>query len=345
MYRIMIGTWRRMRQQNNAENCPPDGNSELWVAGGNRKTKAPFCRAPSGRAVPADIAITQIGHNGDVNGGFSENADAIEEDCPPPEEYSYIIKVVLQNFLYHQHVSVSVIPQINCIEGASGSGKRAVLKAIASAPDAGTGREYIGPTRNSCSVAMAFVQGLDDRCPPRGGTVGDSVVIKRTVAKAGRGSRMNLKILNFLTRKTLSTLETYLTVFVQYLNFQVNNPLVLMTQEISTKFFRHDQGIGIRKPLRAASRSFTHVQGLDLGPDPEEGRASAFVFIPSAAWRHPKFGIPSSGFAHFHGFWVFHRLFYSVFPGYYNGLNHASFHPKKHVFSSLKNWQTIALIT
>ena len=40
---------------------------------------------------------------------------------------------------------------------------------------------------------------------------------------------------------------------------------------------------------------------------------AARVFSPAAAVRHPKFGIPVGGFAYYCGFWVFHRLFYSLF--------------------------------
>ena len=64
-------------------------------------------------------------------------------------------------------------------------------------------------------------------------------------------------------------------------------------------------------------------------------RARGSNLYPAAAARHSKFAIPIGGFHHFClGFWVFHRLFYSVFPGLCIGHDRASFDPTKPNFSN-----------
>jgi len=72
------------------------------------------------------------------------------------------------------------------------------------------------------------------------------------------------------------------------------------------------------------------------------GRAAARGFSPAAAARHSKSRIPSGGFAHFYGSWVFHMMFYSLFPSPYKCVDDAPFHPKKHAFlkNLLKNSST-----
>ena len=73
-----------------------------------------------------------------------------------------------------------------------------------------------------------------------------------------------------------------------------------------------------------------------------ERRAAARGFSRAAAARYPKSGIPSGGFAHFYGSWVFHMMFYSLFPSPYKCVDDAPFHPKKHAFlkNLLKNSST-----
>ena len=64
-------------------------------------------------------------------------------------------------------------------------------------------------------------------------------------------------------------------------------------------------------------------------------RARGSNLYPAAAACHSKFAIPIGGFHHFClGFWVFHRLFYSVFPGLCIGHDRASFDPTKPNFSN-----------
>jgi chromosome segregation ATPase len=142
----------------------------------------------------------------------------------------------------HANFTTKFIPEINFIGGENGTGKSAVLTALAFGLGARaevTGRgnnvkEFIGPHDDRTIVTVHIVQPKSDPFKTKlpGGVLSDTFLVERTVTKAGLST---IKILD-TQRKTLSTKKEHLDDIKRHLNLQVDNPAVLMTQKTSKEF-------------------------------------------------------------------------------------------------------------
>ena len=158
------------------------------------------------------------------------------------EDYPYVSKINLKNFMCHANFTAEFIPEINFIGGENGTGKSSVLTALAFGLGARaevTGRgtsvkDFIGTHDDRTIVTVHIVQSKSDPDRTRlpGGVLSETFLVERTVTKTGNSS---IKIMD-TQRKTLSTKKEHLDAIKKHLNLQVDNPAVVMTQKTSKEF-------------------------------------------------------------------------------------------------------------
>ncbi|KAG9122629.1 Structural maintenance of chromosomes protein 6, partial [Ceratobasidium sp. 392] len=137
--------------------------------------------------------------------------------------------------------SISFGPQINFVIGHNGSGKSAVLSAIAIAlggRTASTGRgtglkSFIKEGQNAAEVIIILKnQGIDAYRPD---VYGSSIKITRRFTDKGSSS-YTIKGAKDKFKKTISTKKEELTNITDHMNLQVDNPVVVLTQDTSRQF-------------------------------------------------------------------------------------------------------------
>ncbi|KAG8689608.1 Structural maintenance of chromosomes protein 6 [Ceratobasidium sp. 423] len=156
-------------------------------------------------------------------------------------EYGIIEKIELVNFMCHSRTTVSFGPQINFVIGHNGSGKSAVLSGIAIAlggRSASTGRgtglkSFIKEGEGVAEVNITLKnEGLDAYRPD---VYGDSIRITRRFTDKGSSSYL-IKGAKDKYKKTMSNKREELTNITDHMNLQVDNPVVVLTQDTSRQF-------------------------------------------------------------------------------------------------------------
>ncbi|KAF8305164.1 P-loop containing nucleoside triphosphate hydrolase protein [Clavulina sp. PMI_390] len=160
-------------------------------------------------------------------------------------EMGIIQQVDLVNFLCHRNLTVKLIPQINFITGHNGSGKSAVLTAIAvglggkaTSTGRGTGlKSFIKEGETAGEVTIRLKNEGAEAIDPH--IYGKSIIITRHFNVSGASG---FKIKSSLTPnkhgegKLVSTSRTELARITDAMNIQVDNPLNVLTQDLSRKF-------------------------------------------------------------------------------------------------------------
>jgi chromosome segregation ATPase len=149
-----------------------------------------------------------------------------------------ISRMVVKNFMNHEHLKMDLKPGINFIIGKNGSGKSAMCHAAqvalgASARDTERGSSMAGFVRHgqpSCEVR------LEIRNAPRDdafeyGAYGDTIVVERTVNASGGGSYRLRAADNSVVSRKRDDLQRML----DHYNIQVNNPCSVLGQDDSKK--------------------------------------------------------------------------------------------------------------
>ncbi|CAE7095754.1 unnamed protein product [Rhizoctonia solani] len=156
-------------------------------------------------------------------------------------EYGIIEKIELVNFMCHSRTTVPFGPQINFVIGHNGSGKSAVLSGIAIAlggRSASTGRgtglkSFIKEGEGVAEVTITLKnEGLDAYRPD---VYGDSIRITRRFTDKGSSSYI-IKGAKDKYKKTISSKREELTNITDHMNLQVDNPVVVLTQDTSRQF-------------------------------------------------------------------------------------------------------------
>ncbi|CCO33264.1 Structural maintenance of chromosomes protein 6 Short=SMC protein 6 [Rhizoctonia solani AG-1 IB] len=156
-------------------------------------------------------------------------------------EYGIIEKIELLNFMCHARTTVPFGPQINFVIGHNGSGKSAVLSGIAIAlggRTASTGRgtglkSFIKEGENVAEVAITLKnEGLDAYRPD---IYGNAIRIARRFTDKGSSS-YTIKGAKDKFKKTISSKKEELTNITDHMNLQVDNPVVVLTQDTSRQF-------------------------------------------------------------------------------------------------------------
>ncbi|KAB5592896.1 Structural maintenance of chromosomes protein 6 [Ceratobasidium theobromae] len=156
-------------------------------------------------------------------------------------EYGIIEKIELVNFMCHSRTTVNFGPQINFVIGHNGSGKSAVLSGIAIAlggRSASTGRgtglkSFIKEGESVAEVTITLKnEGLDAYRPD---VYGSSIKVTRRFTDKGSSS-YSIKGTKDKFKKTISSKREELTNITDHMNLQVDNPVVVLTQDTSRQF-------------------------------------------------------------------------------------------------------------
>ena len=161
-----------------------------------------------------------------------------ENNIKLPFQAGQLISIRLKNFMCHDLLEINFTEKINFITGANGSGKSAILTAIilclgsrASFTQRGSNMESF--IKNNASESEITVKisnnGLNSF---KSQILGNYFTIRRTIKK---GSGSFYKIHTFSGALYSRNKEDILNI-CSFLNVQIDNPLVVLTQESAKKF-------------------------------------------------------------------------------------------------------------
>eukprot|EP00039_Didymoeca_costata_P002125 m.57679 g.57679 ORF g.57679 m.57679 type:complete len:1141 (+) comp11124_c0_seq1:119-3541(+) len=151
-----------------------------------------------------------------------------------------IKKIFVQHFMCHTRLSVDFGRHINFVVGQNGSGKSAILAAIqlglgGRANVTGRGSSISNLIQHGKSFAVIRITLINEgEFAYKPELFGDEIEIERTIKKTGS----SYKIKNKTTNKVVSTAVRELNEMVEEMALQVDNPIVILTQEESKRFLK-----------------------------------------------------------------------------------------------------------
>uniref|UniRef100_A0A673B0L4 Rad50/SbcC-type AAA domain-containing protein n=1 Tax=Sphaeramia orbicularis TaxID=375764 RepID=A0A673B0L4_9TELE len=170
-----------------------------------------------------------------------------ETSCIKVESDAGIVEsITLKNFMCHSHLGPFTFgPNVNFIVGNNGSGKSAVLTALivtlggnAQATNRGSSlKGFVKEGEGSADVSITLRNKGRDAFKPE--VYGSSIIVDLRITREGlRTYKMKNKSGQIVTTKK----EELLSILDNF-NVQVNNPVSVLTQEMS-KYFLHSKGEG-----------------------------------------------------------------------------------------------------
>lgn len=179
----------------------------------------------------------------EIDSESSEGESGAEDDDDDDESHSLvragnIKRLVLRNFMCHDHFELKFGPQMNFIIGRNGSGKSAVLTGIsvglgAKANDTSRGSSMKSLIKDGKSIARVLVEigneGIDAYEP---NVYGKTIVVERKLTREGPNS-YSIKSEN---GTTVSTKKKVLDEILQKFFIMVNNPLSFLSQDKAREF-------------------------------------------------------------------------------------------------------------
>ena len=157
-----------------------------------------------------------------------------------PGRAGSFVKVDMVNFMCHPNSTIELRPQINYIVGENGSGKSAVLTALTvalGAKNKSIGRSSTKSTKGmirsgtqQAKITVVISNDGEDAFMPE--TYGRSIVIEKVLSKVGANS---LKIKN-ARGETVGTKTDELSRITDHFAIDVDNPIVVMTQDMAKQF-------------------------------------------------------------------------------------------------------------
>ncbi|XP_076026649.1 structural maintenance of chromosomes protein 6 [Genypterus blacodes] len=176
-----------------------------------------------------------------------------EQNVGPPEaqlacrngtDVGIVLSISLKNFMCHSLLGpFSFGPNINFVVGNNGSGKSAILTALivalggtAQATNRGSSlRGFVKDGESSAEVSITLYNKGRDAYKPE--VYGPTITIDQKISREGiRTYKMRSK-----SGHIVSTKKEELTCILDNFNIQVNNPMTVLTQEMS-KYFLHTKG-------------------------------------------------------------------------------------------------------
>lgn len=149
-----------------------------------------------------------------------------------------IQRVILKNFMCHHKLDIKFGPHVNFIIGRNGSGKSAVVTAIilglggkASTTSRGsTVKGFIKSGKQSAEIIIHLSNEGPDAYKPE--NYGNRIVIERKFSKDGASSYR----IKSSSGQVVSTKREELRNILDYFNILVDNPVVILNQEVSRNF-------------------------------------------------------------------------------------------------------------
>ncbi|KAI9247200.1 P-loop containing nucleoside triphosphate hydrolase protein, partial [Phascolomyces articulosus] len=153
-------------------------------------------------------------------------------------ESGTIGRVEMVNFMCHPYLRIDLGPKVNFVIGHNGSGKSAILTAItvalgAKANSTNRGKKLSSLIREGANAALVTVH-ITNKGPDayRHDVFGDTIIVERKILKDGVG---NYRI-KTLSGKVVSTKREELTALLDHMVIQVDNQLVILTQDMAREF-------------------------------------------------------------------------------------------------------------
>lgn len=167
--------------------------------------------------------------------------DANEPNLKPVDSLGSIKSIELINFMCHSNFVIKLGPKVNFIIGRNGSGKSAILSAIMlvlGARSSVTSRgssvaKFIkkGEKKAKISIVLCNWNG-DQEQSYRYDDYGREIIVERTFAENSSSSYA----VKSSDRKVISTKSKDLKEILRFFAIQVENPVVILNQEISRNF-------------------------------------------------------------------------------------------------------------
>ncbi|XP_062388372.1 structural maintenance of chromosomes protein 6-like [Sardina pilchardus] len=161
-------------------------------------------------------------------------------------EVGIIESITLKNFMCHAHLGpVTFGPNVNFVVGNNGSGKSAVLTALivalggtAQATSRGSSlRCFVKEGESSADVSITLRNRGGDAFNPD--VYGQSIIVDLRISREG----VRTYKLRSQTGQVVSSRKDELLLILDRFNIQVDNPVSILTQEMS-KHFLHSKGEG-----------------------------------------------------------------------------------------------------
>ncbi|KAG2218652.1 hypothetical protein INT45_000825, partial [Circinella minor] len=138
----------------------------------------------------------------------------------------------------HQYLKIDLGPKVNFVIGHNGSGKSAILSAItvalgAKANATNRGRNLSALIREGANAALVTVH-ITNKGPDayRHDVYGDKIIVERKILKDGVGNYH----IRSSSGKIISTKREELTAILDHMVIQVDNQLVILTQDMAREF-------------------------------------------------------------------------------------------------------------
>ncbi|KAF0271111.1 hypothetical protein FOG51_03989 [Hanseniaspora uvarum] len=163
-----------------------------------------------------------------------ESSEMLDDDLGIKAGYIKNLKLI--NFMCHEHFYIEFTPNLNFIIGNNGTGKSAILTAIAvglganasQAQRSGQLKGLIQHGKDKCSVTLTINNAGDFAYQPE--VYGDEIILERTISQ--KHSSFRVKIDN----KLQDLKSSHLKALLNYLGIRINNPMVFLTQDMAKKF-------------------------------------------------------------------------------------------------------------
>lgn len=173
---------------------------------------------------------------------FPDTADNTQQDSQGNmvelSPAGYIKKVVLWNFMCHEHFELELGSRLNFIVGNNGSGKSAILTAItvglgARALDTNRGNSLKDLIREGChSTKIRLHLDNSNHGSYNKGTFGNEIIIERTIKDDGT-SNFSLKS---ETSKEISSKKKDIQAVVDFFSVPISNPMCFLSQDAARSF-------------------------------------------------------------------------------------------------------------
>ena len=172
---------------------------------------------------------------------IAESQQSLFDSAPVSHEsgsLGLIVSVELINFMCHKHLTVKFGPKMNFVIGQNGSGKSAILTALSvclGAKASFTQRASSAKSlvKEGAAMAQVIVKLRNNpKDPFKIDEYGDFIYVERKI-KVDASSSLALRDEN---KKIVSTKKDELIAIHEHFGLQMDNPMVILTQETAKKF-------------------------------------------------------------------------------------------------------------
>lgn len=190
--------------------------------------------------------LSQPETEGDEETGYFSTEDGLSQSQSVTGEVGIIESISLRNFMCHSLLGPFAFgPNVNFVVGNNGSGKSAVLTALivalggkALATNRGSSlKGFVKEGESSADVSITLRNRGNDAYKPE--KFGQSIIVELRISSEG----IRTYKLKSHTGHLVSSKKEELVYILDHFNIQVDNPVSILTQEMS-KHFLHSKGEG-----------------------------------------------------------------------------------------------------